>query len=77
MYEYERKEMGELEMRRKERIKIKGKNESIRPLRMLTVKNAGSKLLIYCDMRKAVLEMSFVGRNAVRCETELISNCFK
>jgi hypothetical protein len=44
---------------------------------MLTVKNAGSKWLIYCDMRKDVLEMSFVGRNAVRCETEFISNCIK
>lgn len=44
-------------------VKIKGKNESIHPLRMLTVKNAGSKLLIYCDMRKAVLKMSFFERN--------------
>jgi hypothetical protein len=39
---YERKGMGELETRRKERTKIKGKNESMRPLRMLTFKNACS-----------------------------------
>jgi hypothetical protein len=46
------------------------------PLRMPTVKNSGSKLLIYYEMRK-VVGNEFFERNAVRCETELISNSIK